>query len=44
MKENFELFDFSLDGDEMAAISGLDRGKSGRRGPDPDTFDRIPRD
>ncbi len=42
MKENFELFDFSLDGDEMAAISGLDRGNSGRRGPDPDTFDRIP--
>ena len=43
-KENFELFDFSLDGDEMAAISGLDRGTSGRRGPDPDTFDRIPRE
>jgi 2,5-diketo-D-gluconate reductase A len=41
-KENFELFDFSLDGDEMAAISGLDRGASGRRGPDPDVFDWIP--
>ena len=41
-KENFELFDFDLDGDEMAAISGLDRGASGRRGPDPDVFDLIP--
>ena len=42
MTENFELFDFSLDGDEMAAISGLDRGASGRTGPDPDVFDFIP--
>ena len=43
MKENFELFDFSLDGDEMAAISGLDRGDVGPARPDPDTFDWIPR-
>ncbi|HEX5142242.1 MAG TPA: aldo/keto reductase [Mycobacterium sp.] len=42
MAENFALFDFSLDGDEMAAISGLDRGLAGRRGPDPDTFDWVP--
>ena len=42
IKENLELFDFDLDGDEMAAISGLDRGASGRRGPDPDVFDLIP--
>ena len=42
IKENFELFDFSLDGDEMAAISGLDRGATGRTGPDPDVFDFIP--
>jgi 2,5-diketo-D-gluconate reductase A len=42
IKENFELFDFSLDGDEMAALSGLDRGASGRTGPDPDVFDFIP--
>lgn len=40
--ENFEIFDFSLTGDEMAAISGLDRGTAGRRGPDPNTFDWIP--
>ncbi|WP_156686507.1 aldo/keto reductase [Mycobacterium sp. Marseille-P9652] len=42
IKANFELFDFELDGDDMAAISGLDRGESGRTGPDPDTFDYVP--
>ena len=42
MRENFEIFDFSLDGDEMTAITGLDRGESGRTGPNPDKFDYIP--
>lgn len=42
MRENFALFDFDLDADRMAAISGLDRGPAGRLGPDPDTFDWIP--
>ncbi len=28
--------------DPMAAISALDRGVKGRRGPDPATFDWIP--
>jgi 2,5-diketo-D-gluconate reductase A len=39
MSENFDLFDFSLTGDDLAAISALDRGE--RVGPDPETFDRI---
>ena len=26
---------------DMAALSGLDQGASGRTGPDPDTFDRL---
>lgn len=43
MKSNFELFDFELDEPAMEAISALDRGESGRRGPNPDTFDYIPR-
>jgi 2,5-diketo-D-gluconate reductase A len=43
MKENFELFDFNLDGEDMAAISALDKGESGRTGPNPDTFDYVPR-
>ena len=42
MRENFEIFDFSLTDDEMAEITGLDRGEAGRRGPNPDTFDWIP--
>jgi 2,5-diketo-D-gluconate reductase A len=42
VKSNFEIFDFSLDGDEMTAITGLDRGESGRTGPRPDEFDYIP--
>ena len=43
IRSNFELFDFELGGDQMAAISGLDRGANGRNGPDPYTFDYIPR-
>lgn len=42
MRENFAIFDFELSDDDMAAITGLDRGDAGRRGPDPDTFDWIP--
>jgi 2,5-diketo-D-gluconate reductase A len=41
IKSNFEIFDFSLDSDEMSAITGLDRGESGRNGPNPDVFDLI---
>jgi 2,5-diketo-D-gluconate reductase A len=36
IRENFELFDFELSEDEMAAIARLDRGE--RTGPDPATF------
>lgn len=42
MKANYDIFDFELSGDEMAAISGLDRGEDGRNGGHPDTFDYIP--
>ena len=42
IRENFELFDFDLDAADMEAISALDKGESGRRGPNPDTFDYIP--
>ncbi len=43
IQSNFELFDFDLDDSDMAAISALDKGESGRTGPNPDTFDYIPR-
>jgi 2,5-diketo-D-gluconate reductase A len=41
MRENFEIFDFSLTHEEVAAISSLDQGPSGRQGPDPDVFDHV---
>jgi 2,5-diketo-D-gluconate reductase A len=40
IKENFELFDFELSGQDMAAITGLNRNE--RTGPNPDTFDYVP--
>jgi 2,5-diketo-D-gluconate reductase A len=42
VRENFALFDFALDDTAMKAISGLDKGESGRTGPHPDTFDHLP--
>lgn len=42
MKENFELFDFELDSDDMDAIAALDRSEEGRIGPHPDRFDYVP--
>ena len=41
MRENLALFDFELSADDMARISALDRGETGRTGPNPDTFDRL---
>jgi 2,5-diketo-D-gluconate reductase A len=43
MEENFALFDFELTADDVAAISALDKGEPGRVGPNPDTFNWIPR-
>jgi 2,5-diketo-D-gluconate reductase A len=42
IEENFNLFDFELDADQMAQIDSLDRGESGRRGPNPDEFAHVP--
>ena len=42
MRENFGLFDFELDAGDMAAITALDQGASGRHGADPKTMDWIP--
>jgi 2,5-diketo-D-gluconate reductase A len=42
MKSNFEIFDFTLTDDDMGPITGLDRGETGRTGPNPDKFDYIP--
>lgn len=42
MRENFAIFDFELADDDLAALTALDRGEVGRRGPNPSTFDWIP--
>jgi len=39
IRENISVFDFELSGEEIAALSTLDRG--GRIGPNPDTFDEA---
>ena len=41
VRANFEIFDFTLSDAEIADITALDRGE--RTGPDPDTFNYIPR-
>lgn len=40
IEENFNIFDFEISGEDMAAISKLDRGE--RTGPDPDKFNYVP--
>jgi 2,5-diketo-D-gluconate reductase A len=40
IKENIGIFDFELSGEDVEAISALDRNE--RTGPDPDTFDMVP--
>jgi 2,5-diketo-D-gluconate reductase A len=42
IRENFQIFDFALDDDEMLALSHLNRGERGRTGPHPDAFDFVP--
>jgi diketogulonate reductase-like aldo/keto reductase len=37
IRENIEVFDFSLDAEDMGAISALNEDR--RLGPDPATFD-----
>jgi len=38
MRENINVFDFELSGEDLAAVEGLNRDQ--RNGPDPDTFGR----
>jgi 2,5-diketo-D-gluconate reductase A len=42
IEENFALFDFELDADDVARIDSLDRGEAGRNGPHPNRFDMVP--
>jgi 2,5-diketo-D-gluconate reductase A len=40
IRENIDIFDFELSGQDTEAITALNRNL--RTGPDPDTFDMIP--
>jgi 2,5-diketo-D-gluconate reductase A len=42
MRENFEIFDFALDADDVERIDALDQGEAGRVGPHPDRFAFVP--
>jgi 2,5-diketo-D-gluconate reductase A len=43
IEENFQLFDFELAPDDVAAIDALDKGEVGRDGPHPDVMSYVPR-
>ncbi|MGH7195615.1 MAG: aldo/keto reductase [Candidatus Saccharimonadales bacterium] len=42
IEENFQIFDFELNNEQMQKINALDKGESGRHGPNPDNFNHIP--
>jgi 2,5-diketo-D-gluconate reductase A len=42
IRENFELFDFTLEPGDAETIDALDQGEAGRSGPHPDAFARLP--
>lgn len=41
MKQNLDIFDFSLTDTQVSAIDALDQGPDGRVGPHPATFDMV---
>jgi 2,5-diketo-D-gluconate reductase A len=41
MAENINVFDFHLTTEQTAAIDALDKGESGRVGPNPDTYEGV---
>ena len=42
MRENFEIFDFEINDEEIESLTALDQGEAGRIGPNPDTFAYVP--
>lgn len=42
IEENYDIFDFELNDNQMADITGLDKAENGRTGPHPDRFDYCP--
>lgn len=42
IRENFEIFDFEINDEEIEALTALGKGDAGRRGPHPNTFAYLP--
>lgn len=42
IQQNFAIFDFELSDEQMTAVSSLDQGEQGRRGPNPDEMNVVP--
>jgi 2,5-diketo-D-gluconate reductase A len=42
IEENFQIFDFDLTPEQMQRIDELDKGESGRQGPNPNEFAMVP--
>ncbi|WP_338749535.1 aldo/keto reductase [Janibacter alittae] len=42
IQANFAIFDFELTDEQMTAVSNLDKGEDGRRGPNPDEMNVVP--
>lgn len=42
IKQNFQIFDFELNDEQIQQIDKLDKGEPGRHGPNPDKFNYIP--
>jgi 2,5-diketo-D-gluconate reductase A len=42
MRENLDLFEFELGPNDLAALAAVQKGATGRIGPQPDTFDWVP--
>jgi 2,5-diketo-D-gluconate reductase A len=42
MRENLCLFEFELGPNDLAALAAVQKGATGRIGPQPDTFDWVP--
>jgi 2,5-diketo-D-gluconate reductase A len=42
IEENFQLFDFELEPEDLDKIDALDKGEAGRTGPNPDVFAYVP--
>jgi 2,5-diketo-D-gluconate reductase A len=41
MADNITVFDFELSAEDIAAIDALDKGATGRVGPNPDTYEGV---